>query len=472
MKKFLALLLAMTVLAANASAETLRFYATNVPQALLDAHPGLTIVQTDFERDRAFTTTSEFAGALLTRSFNWDLLTVSTNQVDTDLLMEKGYLLDLSDSEIIRDAVSRMYPFIQERCMHNGRIYAVPHSIEIVRPDAQIASEIMEDLGYSEADVPQTFPALLDFIEAYLDRRDTDPDLDYCVVANLDDSYYHEHFYARYLTQQLLESHIRQCLYAGVPIRFHTPELVALLERTRALADRILTYEPVRPSASGLFWPGIIGSRSALGQNYSISCRLSEDQPKLQIAYVTLSAAYAATESPELAIEALEDLLPDLWDVDKTYLFMDAEPMLNPSFPSDNTHCLNVISLIEHRIAEDKSPWAEYVDLTYGAFNYDHIFSELWQGSALEAEGMLERWQRTLQMIERQQWYVSPEALEAYRLTASDLFLQGPSVFADSSEGQQNFNTLQRQFSDGLISAEQFAQQADRIAEMIELENP
>lgn len=471
MKKLLALLLVLMSLTAAASAETLRFYATNVPQALLDAHPGLTAIQSDFERDRSYETTSELAGALLTRSFGWDLLTVQTNRVDTDLLMEKGYLLDLSGSEIIRDAVSRMHPFIQQRCMHDGKIYAVPYSIELVRPDEQIASEVLDALGYTEADVPQTFPALLDFIERYLDRRDIEPDLDYCVVANLDDSYYHEHFYARYLTQLLVNSHITQSLYAGVPIRFNTPEFVALLNRTRNLADRIFTYEPIRRSPSDRTWPGILGSYTSLGEEYGISCRLSEDQPILRTAYVLLSAAYAGTPYPELAIEALEMSLPNIWDVAQTYIYTDVEPLMNPDFPSDNTHCLNIIALIEHRIAEDKTPWADYLDLTYGTFNYASFFDELWQGTVYEAQDKLEKWQRSLQRIARQQWYVSPEALAAYRATTDTLYLPGPSIFTDSAEGQQNFYTLQRQFSDGLISAEQFALEADRIAEMIELEN-
>ena len=292
MTKWLALLCAMTLLCGTASAETLRMYALGVSEAFRAAHPGLTIEEPDWERDQRYTTTSEFAGAFLTRSFDWDVFSIRTDDAEPDLLMEKGYLLDLSGSEVVREAIDRVYPFIRERCVKDGKIYAVPSHVYVYDPDVHIASEVMEDLGYTVEDLPQTFPALLDFIEEYLDRRDREPELDYCVWANLDQEIYGKSSYPDILIRLLVSSHVKQCQYAGVPIRFNTPEMVALLERAKAVADRIFTYEPVRPYDDSRPWPGILDSYTLLGEQYPISVRISEDQPMLRIADIHMTAVY------------------------------------------------------------------------------------------------------------------------------------------------------------------------------------
>ena len=126
MKKLFALILALLTMTSTACAETLRLYLTRAPEAFTNAHPEVKIVHQDNERDPGYYTTAEFSGPMMTREFNWDVFPIYVDRADAHLLMKKGYLLDLSDSDIIREAVARMHPAIAEQCMLDGKIYAVP----------------------------------------------------------------------------------------------------------------------------------------------------------------------------------------------------------------------------------------------------------------------------------------------------------------------------------------------------------
>lgn len=477
MKKLFATLLALMTLTSTASAETLRLYLTRAPETFIKAHPEVEIVHQDNERDPDYYTTAELSGPMMTREFNWDVFPLYVDRADAHLLMEKGYLMDLSGSEVIRDAVARMHPAIAEQCMYDGKIYAVPEYFRESDNILMVNMKCWEEAGYTPEDIPQSFSALLDFIEAYVTRRENDPDLTINVSGVLDDYMYGPETYPRWLVTMLLDSYMDQVNYAGEPLRFNDPELESLLERTMAVSKRIYALEPSK--SSEMIEPGLFGVPGFTDwtelQRTRVDLRIREDQPSLFTGYLKLTAVSVTTKNPELAIELVEDSLMELWPDSAVLVYADAEPVVNTTYEDTRRHCQNMIALIDHVLADDHTPYTEYFDMDFDDLsnwgsNYPAVVANYYdENRAFDLLETRENFQRSLEGTPK--YIMSPEALTVYKNLAQGLYLSGPSVFDTTSESSSNFWKLIRQLTDGLISPHEFCQEADRIAWMMTMEN-
>lgn len=171
---FLALLISLS-LTSYAQGQTLVSYRGFDPdeQSYRDfvaAHPDVTLKGWE----PYYSTTGEFVGALLTKALSSDLFDISTFTVDYRQIMKKGYLLDLSGSSVIREAISRMHPSIAAQTMLDGKIYAVPTRISF--DYMEVNRDGWAQAGLSEADVPDSFPAFLDFLEHWCDQTEKSGD--------------------------------------------------------------------------------------------------------------------------------------------------------------------------------------------------------------------------------------------------------------------------------------------------------
>lgn len=477
MKKFFVMLLALMMLTATASAETLRLYLARAPETFTAAHPEVEIVHQDNERDPEYYTTAEFSGPMMTREFNWDVFCLFAEKADAHLLMEKGYLLDLSGSEVIRDAVARMHPAIAEQCMLDGKIYAVPEYFRESDHILMVNMDCWEEAGYTQADIPQSFPAFLDFIEAYVTRRENDPDLTINVLGVLDDYMYGPSTYPTWLVTTLLDSYMDQVNEAGEALRFNDPELESLLERVMAVSKRIYALEPSKSSER--IEPGLFGVTGGIDwsdlRQARVDLRIREDQPSLFTGYLTLTAVSAMTQNPELAIELVEDALLEMWRDAAVLVYADAEPILNPSYEDNRREAQNMLALIAHVLAGDDTPYTEYFDMDFDdpsnwGGNYPAVVANYYdENRAFDILEMKDYFERMLENTPR--YIMSPEDLAAYKEFAQGLSISGPSVFDTTSNSYSNFWKLIRQLTDGLISAHEFCQEADRIAWMMEMEN-
>lgn len=115
MKKMVSWLLMVLMLSgsvASAAATTLSFSPgvnmDDVASAFLQAHPGVELVSDGIW----YETTSELAGAMLTRSFQGDIVALHSDTKDLSVLYEHGYCVDLSSSGVIADAIARMHPVL------------------------------------------------------------------------------------------------------------------------------------------------------------------------------------------------------------------------------------------------------------------------------------------------------------------------------------------------------------------------
>ena len=477
MKKLLTISFALMILTSTASAEMLRLCSVDEPKSFTAAHPEVTFIHAD-PYTQTYTTTAEFSTPMLTREFNWDVFSMYTSKADAHLLMEKGYLLDLSGSEIIRDAVARMHPAIAEQCVYHGKIYAVPAYFRAEdNTTLMIEPNGWAEAGYTLEDIPHSYPAFLDLLEDFLTRRENDPDLAVNVSNQMDDYLYGPEKYTRWMVGLLLDKYIAQTLYAGEELRFDDPSLEKLLERTIAVCQRIYALEPTK-SEGYAGEPALFSSNKDLSldwialQQYHVDLRLREDQPTLITCLMTLTAASAATRNPELAVELVEGTLEEIWPYADVLLYTDAEPVLNPNYETNIRDRQNLLALIDHLLADDHTPYTEYFDMNVSDVALAHYPAIVANYENMEVWELLEHKDYSQRVMEKESPYLlPPEQLAAYQTFASGLYIPGPTVFDASSDSSSNFSKLVRQLTDGLISAHEFCQQADHIAWMMAMEN-
>ena len=485
MKKLLALLLALMCLTGAASAETLRLFDVSPTDAFRASHTDVTVITNRDADLRLFYYGMELNNQLLSGSFQWDAFEVPSTYANLPLLYEKGYLLDLSGSEVIRDLIARVHPDIAALCTYDGHIYGVPTYImaqgglpKTVWPEMWLSA------GYTQEDIPQTFGAYLDFIDGWLDRREDDPNLTLNVFAQYEPTNYDIHSYSGRLVDELLDSYIDQTLYAGKPLRFDDPELIPLLDKARVVGERVFTYEPTKTDSNsnyGLFGGAIGELEYSQLEAWQVDLRIHEDQPTIMRFLLHVSGVYAGTANPELAIAAVEDYALDrihderssLFHAQMEMLFMDAQPVRNEQYDRVMRLDQNRLSMCEHQLNGDDTPYTAYVDMTDLDAYRDSLAifaSKLQTMKESELRDEIAGIREAMAEYQAYEYTFSPEDLAAWKQYAQHLYFPGPYAFT-TDEGYANFQKLKKQFVDGLIDARQLANELDRIAWMMEMEN-
>lgn len=490
MKRCFAMLLCCLMLLSSAHAETVLRTRIDVYKTFTAAHPDVKVEQIE-----GYLEADVLLNKLITRSMDEDVFYTFSNDVNLANMIDKGYLLDLSFNETIREAVSRMHPVLRDYVSRDGAIYALPYNVGY-RSEMVCNEAVWTELGYTREDVPKTYPDLLDFLESWVIRCEAN-DLPNTITGGHDESY-NEYTYPTLFVWMLMDSWEQQKEYAGGPLRFNDPVLIDLLERTMQVCLEIYRYcEPSyrgeRQSGRPLFEyanPHLNGTWAML-DDWMVDPRITRDQPTLILANILVDAAYAGTAEPELAAELIAAELQWLDDeaawIGRTnicFLYADAEPLPNPHQAGELRSTRNYIAITEHRLAGDDTPLEEYLELTDSDYERPKAYDDYtaiggYRDYAARLQDMIDRdvedklaeLQATLSWAEENAWSFSPEDLAVYKEFAQTMLIRTPGAFRSSSDTWSNYYSLVDQYIHGLITAQQLVTQLDRIAEMVELEN-
>ena len=218
-----------------------------------------------------------------------DLMVLRTYNDDFAAFADAGLLADLSQSEVIREAVSRMTPAMQALITtDDGRILAVPHSHH-ERPFFWF-EDAWNAAGLTAQDVPQSYTGLLDFLDGWIARIEQEPEKNVCVSRLLRWNTGKEQYnYCWWLMETLIMSWELQQRYAGEPVHFDDPQFVALAERSREIALALYKAEPrqkKRENMMQLFQNDIRGGEFAnnsrdYGFSHTVPLRVTDEQPEL-----------------------------------------------------------------------------------------------------------------------------------------------------------------------------------------------
>lgn len=337
--RYTALAILFSMLFSSAQATTLFSYFVSCSyyegyQTFVQAHPDVS-VQTC---SQYYETTSTFANALNLGELTCDLFGLDTLSYDWSSLMEKGYCADLSDSTIISNIMSQLYPNIAALGMKDGHIYAVPTRITF--RNTLFNQDALAMCGWEDEPTPQSFPELLDFADRWCDLIEENGAYEGLRLhAGWVPDLYGEGTYSAWLISLLIDSYISQTQYAGETLDFNNPELIALLERCMTVGRRLYALEPKpRNTDSG----DGIGFLVTAPQNLwptntdQIICfRLNDQQPAILKAEVVMYAVYSGSNQTMLTIQLLESILageehPD--NFQRQLLYTNAEPKLNSNY--------------------------------------------------------------------------------------------------------------------------------------------
>lgn len=254
-------------------------------------HPNVKIADDEY---RDYTSTGEIITELLLDSFPYDIFKVHNLCIDYSVIIDKGYCLDLSSSEIIRNAIDRMYPAYTAACVKDGKIYAVPTNAQLNY--TSFSTEALAETDFGEVTVPTTFPELLDFVEQWVEYLKDHPESNVALAGKRvwgDASFYHDYSYTQLLVETLLDCYIMQKEYAGESLNFNNDELIALLKRCSELGQALYQYDQGE-KCTGSILCGV--QSTVIDLKYHVMpMRINESQPALITATLNVCAVSAKT---------------------------------------------------------------------------------------------------------------------------------------------------------------------------------
>ncbi|MDD3336571.1 MAG: ABC transporter substrate-binding protein [Eubacteriales bacterium] len=311
------------------------------PSALAEGHPTVHVVGSFYEEYW-----KESGIEIVGSNYQWirglalmqldnppDLYSTSSNDCNIQALKDAGVLADLSDSEVLQEAVSRMRPEIQELLTDDeGRLVVMAK--DVVSNPVYWQQDAWDAAGLTQADVPQSYSELLDFAEMWAARIQKHPEKNVCFTDTRLFGGNASYCYVRWFMDMLINTWEMQAYEAGEPLNFNTPEFIALLERTRSVGKLLRKAEPSqkkRQQMLSLFWSqnggsaiyGLYNGGREYGLSHALPFRITDDQPVLMRAYASVNMVHAGSESMDALIGYLERYIPSDKDVYSVELYKE-----------------------------------------------------------------------------------------------------------------------------------------------------
>jgi hypothetical protein len=260
---------------------------------------------------------ADITEAMMNQSTAVDVYTVQVNSEDYGALFDRGYLAELTGSEVLSGLVSAMYPDIQAAVTKDGQLLALP--VQMYAGNAMSYNpEALKALGLTEDDVPGTWKEFFQFLQRL-------PEMvgDAGIMAF--DPYMTQSDMRNTLFYNMLNAYMLYLKNAdGVEMAFDTPILkdalaefekidFAALGLPEEYEDDSYTYTENTQSKI-LFQTYANISCSAYRDQYATPMLISFDEgadPMIEV-YLTVAFVNPYSENRDLAIEYLEDVVANL----------------------------------------------------------------------------------------------------------------------------------------------------------------
>lgn len=354
-------------------------------------------------------------------------------------MRDKKYLLDLSGSELLMDTVNRMDSRLTAEIQVDGRLYAIPYTLNSEAlgwyPDA------MEQMGLSE---PETYGELLDCVAAWLESEENEDVrlFEYSMDMRRD------------LFQLIYMARILSCQAAGETPTFDTPVMRALLERLETLTPALDAVEPIYDWSGGedvaLFARGV----NLLPRNYALSgnspkplpLRFDDENTPTIRASMSVLIVNPYSENADIAIELLEYVAQHMPVALQTSLMPDMNDPIEAERYQENLAYLR----------ETLADWEE--QLVDASEEDRDILKEQIQDLRMD-----------IAYEEQHRWTYTAEELAFYReFIEPNLTYRLSPVFTGGWEQTDNICS---RYLDGQLSLDEFIREFDRVVWMMTMEN-
>lgn len=393
--------------------------------------------------------------AISARDAGIDLFMVSTMGGYQDL-RDKGYLMDLADSKTLTDAVSAMYPQVQNQLLQDGKLFGYPSSISTAFWSVDDAA--LQRVGFDG--MPVTIDAWLGMIERWEEEEMAEANPGYTLL--------NEWYNKEQVVFQVLSAYMYQYAQEGEELRFDRPELLAALERAQQLPD--FGRDPEESSGGVIIMSSEDSVRVLIEEqpwnllqlpwNASEEYRprlmmpptfAAEDEPVTH-AQLDVYVVNPSTANRDAAIRLLE-FLSEAGDLRTRYLL---RPDLNEPVP--NASMVKQKQELEVSIAEQTASLETAEEADKKAIQEMIDMNQQWLNE-METRGYY--------------WEVHPDPLLRYRELAPTMKITSvPLWSAMQTEGMgKDVSTLIERFRNGEMKAQDFLRELDKKMRMFYMEN-
>lgn len=372
-------------------------------------------------------------------------------------LMDKGYCVDLSESEMISAYVERMYPGISSAFCRDGKTYAIPFTTSFdFRFVLGYNPRVLEKLGLTEADLPRTFIEWLAFLEEWADSpvlEENELDLvrasfygdlrELLLMAILDQQ-------AIYCDQYDLAPTFSSQIFTGLLNKLD--EMTPLLNALDASSRQNAPYRKWDDTDSALFitdYQLFTGDGNSIANGGCTLWRLGlePDIPMYYPLRLTLLFVNAQTEKPEIAVALLEHILADLDDTSRLSLFPDENDGVEMEYYHDYlAQYEEERQFYEQRLAECDDP-SEREELTESISN------------------VTAKWAETLSY----RYDISPQSIAEYRGIGEQVVPYSGLIHVIRST--ENLQNAYNRYLAGQLGTAEFIDTLERILRFMQLEN-
>ena len=426
-------------------------------ETIQDAYYDFTNMRGDVEV-RMVDQVEDVVQAMMNRSSTVDVYCLDVASPGYDAVLNRGYMAELDASEKIAALLESCYPAVRDVCVREGVPVAIP-VYAYANGSCGYSPEALEALGMTEDELPGTwtefFESLPSFagkveghsgvtlFESYMDRESVRTSLFYIMLAE----------YLDYISQP------------GREFAFDTPvfrEIIAAFEavdwEALGLADPEQMQEDAAASvavigggegAKALFYN--YASVSAYGyaasrQERPLLLRLSEDDPPILRQNVQVAFVNPYSENREDAIAFLEAAV----DAMEPLLAIHISPENNE--PVRSRYYESNLAAIDEQIATLEKQLEEADGADRAA--YEELLEQSREGRE--------------QYLRTGAWEASEESIAIYREYAQHIVVSRYTGL--TGESATEFYTLQQQYLDGMISADELIEGIGGKLQMIMLE--
>ena len=402
--------------------------------------------------DRGWSGTIDLLQAMMNQDSSGDVYTLEMTSSQFRALMNRGYMAELDSSTVLTERVQAMYPSVQESVMRDGHLMCFPLATD---SSSTLSYDLiaLQNLGFTEADVPTTWDGFFDFLEklpSKLEGTKIRPFTPYTTVQDLKSSLF-----------MLMLTSYQDYLSSGNDqnYRFNTPLMQGLLQRLENMDFAglgVRTDYPEEGEYDGDEWIehgvifetyGNLTLTTYSDSNTPLLLAFGDEPPtagyNVRVAFVNPYSQHI----PE-AIEFIEAMSRTM-EVASTYTLSPdySEPIRYPNYEQERADFLEEIENIRKEIEKATDPDAKA--------NWEEILAN--------DEAYLTHME--------DQWMLSPQSIAAYRARAQYLHPSTWEFFSSLSEsGDASFYETMSRFYSGEATAQDLLDILDQKYQMMRLE--
>ncbi|NLB89894.1 MAG: hypothetical protein GX786_01545, partial [Clostridiales bacterium] len=379
-----------------------------------------------------------------------DIFIVSAGYMDFANIIEKEYALPLSQSEVLKEKVGEMYPYVQKSIMKNGEIYGVPVGVDVVFEYGYVA-DIWKEAGLTEEDAPKTLMEFLDFVERWVvELEDENPDI-------LLFGFGSNRVAKENLASMVLDAYANYYAFKGEVLDFDTPLFRKMMEKIEQMDIPIRPKEMDKEEEDEMFnKPGLFflygGSVLTHGtfEQHEVPLLLPLDEGMEPVSKAMTQIAFInpGTENQELALAYLETLVTHYRNEEKVLIYtQENQPIKNPDYD-------RIVESMEKEIQ-----------------NYQQQLEKAPEDEKQQLQETIEALQKHLERSnEELYWQVSQKGIDQFEWLLPSIYISTQNLIYNPADQEGNVYKLLSDYVGGAISLDQLISEANRRVQMAAME--